>query len=578
MIGYICKYTPTEILASMGADPVLLQPKVRNFNAADTLMHPNMCSYVKSVLEEMQKSDYDGIVLTTCCDSVRRLYDVLKDHYPEKFIYVLDLPRKSNDTAISLYTDQIKNMISEYERFSGVSFSPASLRERLLCAGTECHAKTSAEYKSGPHVGLIGARYSNGVRNLLDDECANVVFDITCSRKDRTFNTDMLSAADDDHIVSAYVNELLAQLPCLRMADVSNRYDFIKEQAAHLDGLIYHTVKFCDSYSYEYSELHTLTDIPILKIETDLTEQCEGQIRTRIEAFLETLRTKNGNDPALDTANRHHPVIENCEGKDKEMTYVLGIDSGSTSTNAVIMNGDKKIIGKGSIRTGAKTSESAEKILAEVISSSSLKRDDISMIVSTGYGRVSIPFADKNVTEISCHGKGARYFDKDVRTILDIGGQDSKAIKLGENGDVTDFVMNDKCAAGTGRFLEAMARTLEMDISDLGPISLKSTEQVTISSMCTVFAESEVISIIAQNKEKADIANGVHEAISGKAISLLKRVDPQPGYMMTGGVAKNVGVIHCLEKRLGAPIFVNDDPEIIGATGAALYALEELGI
>lgn len=258
------------------------------------------------------------------------------------------------------------------------------------------------------------------------------------------------------------------------------------------------------------------------------------------------------------------------------MTYVLGIDSGSTSTNAVIMDGNKKIIAKGSVRTGAKTSGSAEKILEDILKTAGLKREDLSMIVSTGYGRVSIPFADMNVTEISCHGRGARYFDPDVRTILDIGGQDSKAIRLNADGEVTDFVMNDKCAAGTGRFLEAMARTLEMDISELGPISLKSTENVTISSMCTVFAESEVISLIAQNREKADIANGVHEAISGKAMSLLRRVGLEPGYMMTGGVAKNVGVIHCLEEKLGSPLFICDDPEIVGATGAALYALDKI--
>jgi predicted CoA-substrate-specific enzyme activase len=196
------------------------------------------------------------------------------------------------------------------------------------------------------------------------------------------------------------------------------------------------------------------------------------------------------------------------------------------------------------------------------------------MIVSTGYGRVSIPFADKSVTEISCHAKGARYFCPHVRTILDIGGQDSKAIRLSETGEVEDFVMNDKCAAGTGRFLEAMARTLELDISELGPVSLKSQETVEISSMCTVFAESEVISLIAQNKEKADIAKGVHRAIAGKACSLLSRVGGEPTYMMTGGVAKNQGVVQAVEEKLGAKLFLCKDPEIVGAVGAALFGLE----
>ena len=133
--------------------------------------------------------------------------------------------------------------------------------------------------------------------------------------------------------------------------------------------------------------------------------------------------------------------------------YVLGIDSGSTSTNAVILNENKEIVAFDVVRTGAKSGESAERILSEILERARLKREDISLIVSTGYGRVSIPFADENVTEISCHGRGAHYFNPDVRTILDIGGQDSKAIRLNENGEVVDFVMNDKCAAGTGRFL-----------------------------------------------------------------------------------------------------------------------------
>lgn len=161
------------------------------------------------------------------------------------------------------------------------------------------------------------------------------------------------------------------------------------------------------------------------------------------------------------------------------------------------------------VRTGAKAGESADRILTEVLEKAGLRREQLSWIVSTGYGRVSIPYADENVTEISCHGRGAHYFNPDIRTILDIGGQDSKAIRLKADGEVADFVMNDKCAAGTGRFLEMIARTLEVDIDDLGPIALQSTEEIEITSMCSVFAESEVISLIANNKEKADIANGI---------------------------------------------------------------------
>ena len=226
------------------------------------------------------------------------------------------------------------------------------------------------------------------------------------------------------------------------------------------------------------------------------------------------------------------------------------------------------------VRTGAKSGESAERILHSVLEKANLKREDIDTIISTGYGRVSIPFADENVTEISCHGKGANYCNPKVRTILDIGGQDSKVIKLNEKGEVIDFVMNDKCAAGTGRFLEMMARTLEIDISELGPISLDWKEDITISSMCSVFAESEVISLIALNKEKCDIAHGIHKAIAAKAFSLLKRVGLEGEFMMTGGVAKNPGVVKAVEEKIQDKLFIAKEPEIVGALGAALYALD----
>ena len=256
--------------------------------------------------------------------------------------------------------------------------------------------------------------------------------------------------------------------------------------------------------------------------------------------------------------------------------YVLGVDSGSTSTNAVIMDQNRRIAAFAVVRTGAKAGESAEKVLREVLEKARLTRDDISWIVSTGYGRVSISYADENVTEISCHGKGAHYFNPAIRTILDIGGQDSKAIHLNESGEVKDFVMNDKCAAGTGRFLEMIARTLEVSIDELGSIALESKEKIEITSMCSVFAESEVISLIANNREKADIADGVCHAIANKAFSLLRRVGMEPDFMMTGGVAKNPGVVRAIEEKIGNPLYICPEPEIVGAAGAALYALERM--
>jgi predicted CoA-substrate-specific enzyme activase len=199
----------------------------------------------------------------------------------------------------------------------------------------------------------------------------------------------------------------------------------------------------------------------------------------------------------------------------------------------------------------------------------------VDFIISTGYGRVSIPFADQNVTEITCHAKAAYFINSDTRTIIDIGGQDSKVIRLDSSGNVKDFSMNDKCAAGTGRFLEMMARTLEISIESMGEESLKWKEDIDITSMCTVFAESEVISLIAENKDKADIIHGISKSIANRVFSHIGRLGEQGGYMMTGGVAKNKGVISAIEEKLREKLYIPEKPEIMGALGAALIALEK---
>ena len=661
MLAYFCKYVPEELLQAFGTELVCMEPHVTNFTQADALMHPNMCSFSKAVLEEFERSrfaacvheqvakadcesplytqDYEGMIFTSCCDSSRRLYDILCQQFPDKFFFCLDLPRKINDFAVTLYTKQLQKLIEAYAAFSGKTFSEQKLLEicwerakkqkqlgnakeydveqKLIETVKEHDVKqktandapdfdtatyqttapanhtsissdladnpASTSPKSRLRIALVGARPGSEIRQLITDHQAEITLDLTCTGIQRSYDL------NSDQILQAYAHALLDQLPCMRMAAASNRQRILEAYEDRIDGIIYHTVKFCDIYAYEYTKLHETSSLPILKIETDATAQCGGQILTRLEAFLESLRAQKGE--AMLFKNKRQQS-ENCyvetqnvvsdiaNAKTADTTgapvYVMGIDSGSTSTNTVILNGNREIVASAVIRTGAKSGESAQRILEEILQKANLQRSDLTKIVSTGYGRVSIPFADENVTEISCHGKGAHYLNPEIRTILDIGGQDSKAIHLNEKGDVTDFVMNDKCAAGTGRFLEMMARTLEVDISELGPLSLKSTENIEISSMCSVFAESEVISLIAQNKETSDIAHGIHMAIAAKAISLMRRVELEPGYMMTGGVAKNPGVVKVLEEQLKAPLFISEEPEIVGALGAALYGLENI--
>ncbi len=565
MIGYICKYTPIEIFTSLGVETKRIEPNVTSYDKAETMMHANLCSYVKGVLEDVILNDYDGVVLTSCCDSTRRLYDTLKDIFQDKFIYILDLPRKISDESIKIYENIVKEMIYAYENFSKKTFEEEKLKE--ICDSLKID---SIKPSNGINIGMMGARCNDGIIELVKSSNVNVLFNISCTGDERKYEL------NDKDIYHKYIKDLFSKLPCLRMTDINERKNFLKEQKKNLDGIIYHTVKFCDIYSYEYAEMRENYDVPILKVETDYTKQCEGQIKTRVEAFIEAIKTnrEKGDSKMKNVFNVESK--NNSIKKGEDIKYVIGIDSGSTSTNAVIVNTNKEIVAYTVIRTGAKSSESANRILDEILNKSKLNRNDISLIVATGYGRVSISFSDKEVTEISCHGKGAHYLNSKIRTIIDIGGQDSKVIKLNEKGEVIDFVMNDKCAAGTGRFLEMMARTLEIDIKDMGPESLKWSEDIKISSMCSVFAESEVISLIAQNKEKADIIHALNQSISSKTNALLGRIGKESEFMMTGGVAQNIGVVKALEEKLGEKLFISDEPEIVGAIGAALFGVEEL--
>ena len=588
MLGYICKYAPIEVFESMGVEMKRIDPQVTNFTQADMKMHPNICSFAKGVLEDVMAGGYEGVILTTCCDSIRRLYDVLKQELPDRFIYILDTPRITKDAGIALYEGRIRKMIEAYEAFSGKIFEEEKLadilrkkkKEQSISLGESgCGEDAASEADTGrrafrrKNIGLIGARANESIVQILQEKNANLAFDLTCTGLKRKY------LLEPEQVLTGYTRGLLSQFPCMRMEAASGRDELIERYAGSVDGVIYHTVQFCDNYSYEYAWLKKRLDRPMLALETDYTKQSYGQILTRIEAFLESLgqapeRTKRETSRQQDGAAQEG---ERTQGKENSGNmYVMGIDSGSTSTNAVIMDGDRKIVASAVVRTGAKSGESAQRILDEVLSEAGLKREDISWIVSTGYGRVSIPFADENVTEISCHGRGAHYFNPAVRTILDIGGQDSKAIRLNEKGEVADFVMNDKCAAGTGRFLEMIARSLEVDVDELGSIALQSKEDIEITSMCSVFAESEVISLIANNREKTDIANGICRAVANKSYSLLKRVGLEAEFMMTGGVAKNAGVVRAVEEKLGTKLYICPEPEIVGAAGAALYALDKV--
>ncbi|MBI3536532.1 MAG: 2-hydroxyglutaryl-CoA dehydratase [Chloroflexi bacterium] len=258
------------------------------------------------------------------------------------------------------------------------------------------------------------------------------------------------------------------------------------------------------------------------------------------------------------------------------MSYAAGVDVGSTQTKAVIVDEAGKIVGRSLIDTGANVVTAAEKSFLFAVQDAKIGEEAIGYIVGTGYGRYKVIFGDTQITEISCHARGASHMFPGTRTVLDMGGQDTKAIRVSPTGEVLDFCMNDKCAAGTGRFLQAAAVALEIPLAELGPTALRAEKAVPISTTCTVFAESEVLSWLGRGKKIEDILLGVHKSIGTRSMALLRRVGVEEQVTFTGGVTKNRGMVQVMNEMLSTQVNFGDDAHYMGALGAALFARDRI--
>lgn len=254
-----------------------------------------------------------------------------------------------------------------------------------------------------------------------------------------------------------------------------------------------------------------------------------------------------------------------------------GIDIGSLSTKSAILENGTTILAKDVVFTGADNRASAEMTFQNCLTAAELEKEDINYVITTGYGRENVDFSNKYISEIVCHAKGMHYLNPQIRMILDIGGQDSKAIQIDENGKVLNFTMNDKCAAGCGRFIEIITQKLGLALEELGDIHQSCEQTAKISSMCTVFAETEVVSLVAVGTPVAEIIRGVHDSIAMRAVSLMKTVGIVEPIGMTGGVAMNRGVISSLQNQLNKEVTVSQYPQLAGAIGAAFIGFEQMG-
>lgn len=545
---YICKYTPVELLEAFGGKCAILNHMPDNFELSDQVAHPNICGFGKSLLEACMEGKVKELVLVNCCDTIRSAYDVLLEYGKLDFLFLLDIMHSGGTCSREHAQHELRRLAEAYGAYKGTSFDATRFRE----------AFRTRKRPTTPYISVLGARVGDELFQLMEKTMPLPVRNDTCVNNRAVALPEDLDA-DFDTLMADYARSLLGQIPCMRMIDTTGRKVLYNDP--HLRGVIYHTVKFCDYYGFEYSELKGRLDVPLLKLESDYTIQSSGQLLTRLEAFAESIA------PERTLRKETHT---NMNGKG----LYAGIDSGSTSTDVVIIDRDKNIIAQSILPTGAGAAAGADRALDEALAQAGLSRSDINATVTTGYGRTAVGLGDQSITEITCHAKGAYFLDPSVRTIIDIGGQDSKVIRLDENGNVTNFVMNDKCAAGTGRFLELMARTLELSLDDMSRLGLEWKEDVTISSMCTVFAESEVVSLIAENRTPADIIHGLNRSVATKTCALCRRVGGEESYMMTGGVSKNRGVVTEIEKILGVKLHISDKAQLNGALGAALFALE----
>ena len=562
MLYTTCKYAPEELFSGFGVPTMRLDPNPVSFSCADGCAHPNLCGFAKAVIEEVRMRDVRELIITDCCDAMRRTYDVLSRQQLD-FLWFLPLPHKSGPAEVRMFAKYLKELADAYGKYLGRPFSAEN--------------STPEDAAPCPLIHVLGAHGGQLLLRQVDEVFPGYeVRDETCSGN-RHFPAGMAAgpdAADPDAFFLWYADLLLNGLqPCMRMNSSPNLQAHVESAIKkHGDGVVFHTMKFCDYYSFTYADLKDHSKIPFLKIETDTTPQSGGQLRTRIEAYKETLEGLNG---SMQSDKNSQKMSQNSSLKNSRSKNIIvaGIDSGSTSTDVVIMDSGRNILGKAIVATGMSASKSASAALEAALREAGLSRSSLRGVAATGYGREIIEMEKQTITEITCHAKGAYFLFPGIRTIIDIGGQDSKVIRIDEEGRVLHFVMNDKCAAGTGRFLEMQAKALGLSMEEMSRLGLSWKEDVRISSMCTVFAESEVISLVAGDTPVNDIIHGLNMAVAQKTESLVRRGKGEPAFAMTGGVSRNAGVVNCLESTLSSHMHISDLSQFCGAIGAALMLL-----
>lgn len=366
---YVCKYTPIELLESLGGECENFNHMPEGFDLADQVSHPNICGFGKTLLEGVMEGKIKELVLVSCCDTIRSVYDILLESGKLDFLYILDVLHCDSDCSRERMAVQLKGLAKAYAQYKGTEFDARKFRAAF-------HAQ---ERITKSHIAVLGARMGQELFEMTSKAMPLPVENDTCVHNRSVGNILPPEGASFDELMDWYAGEILGQIPCMRMMDPTGRKKLYNDPS--VAGIIYHTVKFCDFYSFEYAEIKNHTDVPLLKIESDYTIQSSGQLLTRLEAFAESIQPET-----LEQTIDGDTKGERKMGKG----YFAGIDSGSTSTDVVILNKDHEIVTSIILPTGAGAAIGADRALAEALKEAGLQREDIDALVTTGYGRTAI--------------------------------------------------------------------------------------------------------------------------------------------------------------------------------------------
>jgi predicted CoA-substrate-specific enzyme activase len=560
-----CSLIPREILEIAGLKPIEIRPSEEPDLAGGyaCALCDNICSWARHLIGRLAATDYSAIVVPASCDAMTKLHDALRVEGAAGRLFRLDVPRRDDAAGIRYLAGQYRQLLAALG-VTDANFEEA-MKRRAGAQIADSGTAPAVETQSGVRVGIAGSVFPEGIFvRSLQSAGAQVHLLRRCGMPvPRPLPSDLFEADGVEHFCTRLATHYLRAAVCPRMMGTAFA-DFLAVQVAgrRLAGLVVPVLKFCDGYHLAVERLkgELPPGFPILLVEGDLTTGFGEQTVTRLEAFVETLRDAGPHgtrSPAGAVGSR----------------MAVGVDVGSTQVKAVLMDANHRLACTFIRPTTARMTESSADAMAQLLRKAGIARGDVSVLGVTGYGRKSVA-SDAMATEISCHARGVNRFFPEPATVIDVGGQDSKVIVTDRQGRVVRFTMNDKCAAGTGRFIFAMVRALDLDFGGFSTLSLGAEAEVPVTSMCSVFAESEVISLSARGESTAGIARGINASIARRVAGMVRRIDGVPPFVLTGGVSQILGFVRELERELDAPVRVFEHALHAGAIGAALLALE----